>query len=158
MFDILKYLFENFIHSEIQITASPEELVDELSRAGFADEDIEKALVWLNKLIELQDTEITPYVESRELSAAIRVYTKEEVERLDVRCRGFITYLEQHGILNFTTREMVIDRVMELDIPHFTVENLKWVVLMVLFNAPGNEGEYTFMEDLLFDEYDGWVH
>ena len=35
MFDILMYLFENYIHSEADIYIEENELTDELLRAGF---------------------------------------------------------------------------------------------------------------------------
>ena len=30
--------------------------------------------------------------------------------------------------------------------------DLKWVILMILFNHPGQEEAYAWMEDLLFDD------
>lgn len=69
----------------------------------------------------------------------MRIYTKKENVRLDASCRGFLLFLEQIQVLNLKTREMVIDRVMALDNTEFDLEDLKWVVLMVLFNIPGYE-------------------
>jgi Smg protein len=80
------------------------------------------------------------------------------MELLDTECRGFLMFLEQVKVLDFTTREMVIDRVMELDTQYFSMEDLKWVVLMVLFNVPGKENAYSQMEDLIFDEQEGPLH
>ena len=77
---------------------------------------------------------------------------------LDTQSRGFILFLEQVNVLDFTTREMVIDRVMELDTNHFSMDDLKWVILMVLFNVPGQENAYSQMEDLIFDEQEGPLH
>lgn len=37
-------------------------------------------------------------------------------------------------MLNLETREMVIERVLALDTAEFDLEDLKWVILMVLFN------------------------
>jgi len=67
-------------------------------------------------------------------------------------------YLENLGVLDFSTREMVVDRVMELDTQQFSVEDLKWVVLMVLFNVPGHEAAYDQMEGLLFEQAEGLLH
>lgn len=39
-------------------------------------------------------------------------------------------------MLNLETREMVIERVLALDTAEFDLEDLKWVILMVLFNIP----------------------
>lgn len=151
MFDILMYLFENYIHSEAEIMVDHDELTDELTRAGFHQDEIYKALSWLEKLADLQHNDEHPYL-TRVSGTSTRVYTAAELQRLDTDCRGFLLFLEQVNLLDVTTREMVIDRVMELDTKDFYLDDLKWVVLMVLFNVPGRENAYSQMEDLIFDE------
>ena len=157
MFDILMYLFENYIHSEAEVMVDHDVLTDELTRAGFHQDEIYKALNWLEKLAALQDSDAYPYL-TRVTGNATRIYTTEEMEILDTDCRGFLMFLEQVKVLDFSTREMVIDRVMELDTQYFVMEDLKWVVLMVLFNVPGKENAYSQMEDLIFDEQEGPLH
>ncbi|SFR55367.1 Smg protein [Pseudidiomarina maritima] len=157
MFDILMYLFENYIHSDMEVVVNHDELTDELTRAGFHRQEIHKALAWLERLADLQDSQTSPYVNKSE-SKSTRVFTADEVARLDCASRGFLMYLESLGVLDFTTREMVIDRVMELDTQQFTLDDLKWVVLMVLFNVPGHEDAYDQMEGLLFEEPEGLLH
>ncbi|WP_199610174.1 DUF494 family protein [Flocculibacter collagenilyticus] len=157
MFDILMYLFENYIHSEADIFVNQDDLTDELTKAGFHKDEIYKALAWLEKLADLQESHVKPYL-TKASSASIRVYTDEEMLRLDCQCRGFLLFLEQINVLDFATREMVIDRVMEIDSPFISLDDLKWVVLMVLFNVPGQESAYAQMEDLIFDEQEGPLH
>lgn len=157
MFDILMYLFENYIHSEAEVMVDHDILTDELTRAGFHQDEIYKALAWLEKLAALQDTDAYPYL-TRVGSQSFRIYTPEEMQLLDTPSRGFLLFLEQVNVLDFTTREMVIDRVMELDTQYFSMDDLKWVVLMVLFNVPGKETAYSQMEDLIFDEQEGPLH
>ena len=157
MFDILMYLFENYIHSEAEVMVDHDILTDELTRAGFHQDEIYKALTWLEKLAGLQDSDAYPYL-TRVGKQSTRIYIEEEMQLLDVESRGFIMFLEQVNVLDFTTREMVIDRVMELDTKHFSIDDLKWVVLMVLFNVPGKEKAYSQMEDLIFDEQEGPFH
>ena len=91
-------------------------------------------------------------------SFVTRVYTYDEEMRLDVQCRGFLMFLEQINVLDPTTREMVIDRVMEIDSNEFCLVDLKWVVLMVLFNVPGKESAYEQMEELIFEYPEGQLH
>lgn len=158
MFDILMYMFENYIHSEAEIFVDHKELTDELTRAGFHEMEIYKALNWLEKLANLQQSENRPFANANCSSLSTRVYTTEEMNRLDVECRGFILFLEQVNVLNFESREMVIDRVCELDQPLMCLEDLKWVILMVLVNIPGHEQAYAQMEDLVFEEADGPLH
>lgn len=158
MFDILMYLFENYIHSEAEVMVDHDILNDELTRAGFHQDEIYKALKWLEKLAALQDTDVYP-VCSRNIETSFRIYTTDEMRILDTESRGFLMFLEQINVLDFTTREMVIDRVMELDTKDFSLDDLKWVILMVLFNVPGQETAYSQMEDLIFDEQpDGPLH
>lgn len=157
MFDILMYLFENYIHSDMEVVVNHDELTDELTRAGFHRQEIHKALAWLERLADLQDSQAKPYL-NKSPSSSTRVFTADEVARLDCASRGFLMYLENLGVLDFATREMVLDRVMELDIQQFTLDDLKWVVLMVLFNVPGHEEAYDQMEGLLFEEPEGLLH
>lgn len=158
MFDILMYLFENYIHSETEVLVDHDQLTDELLKAGFELDEIYKALNWLEKLADLQNADTIPYLTKSTSMESVRVYTEEEVMRLDPQCRGFILFLEQINVLDSETREMVIDRVMALDTPEFILDDLKWVVLMVLFNVPGHENAYNQMEGLVFEEPDGLLH
>ena len=82
---------------------------------------------------------------------SVRVLATDEAERLDLECRSFLLSLEQAGVLDTTTRELVIDRVMALETRAIDLEQLKWVVLMVLFNQPGKESMFSWMEDFVVD-------
>ncbi len=153
--DVLMYLFENYMNDDIEFDANEESLRSELVNAGFRQGEISKAFSWLEGLASLQDrpSELPPTT-----ARAIRVYTERECERLDLDCRGFLMFLEQTGVLGHTTREMVIDRVMALESEEIDLEHLKWVTLMVLFNQPGHEAAYAWMEDFMFEENAGVVH
>lgn len=157
MFDVLMYLFETYIHNEPEMHVDQDTLTDDLTEAGFDRDDIFNALNWLEKLADLQEGENAPYFFFND-TATTEIYTEEESVRLDAGCRGFLLFLEQIQVLNLETREMVIDRVMALDNTEFDLEDLKWVVLMVLFNIPGYESAYQQMEELLFEVNEGYLH
>jgi len=158
MFDILLYLFENIVNDGSELWVDEDELTKELKKAGFHDDDIYKALMWLEDLADLQSNDIAPFIHGH-TSISTRVYTREEAMKIDVECRGFLLFLEQINLLDVATREMVIDRIMELEEPEIALEDLKWVVLMVLFNVPGKEQAFEQMENLVFDEAaDSTVH
>ncbi|ACT05248.1 MULTISPECIES: DUF494 family protein [Dickeya] len=156
MFDVLMYLFETYIHNETEMRVDQDTLTDDLTRAGFDRDDIYSALDWLEKLADLQEGQTPPLALASD-PLALRIYTAEEEQRLDVDCRGFLLFLEQIQVLNLETREMVIDRVMALETQDFDLEDLKWVILMVLFNVPGCESAYQQMEDLLFEVNEGYL-
>ena len=71
-----------------------------------------------------------------------------------VRCAAGTTGRGVGGVVvagPATTRELVVDRVMALESEAIDLEQLKWVVLMVLFNQPGQETMFSWMEDFVFD-------
>ena len=78
--------------------------------------------------------------------------------KLDVEGRGFLMFLEQHGILDADQRELVLDRAMALDQDDLDLDDLKWVVLMVLFNQPGSEAAYAWMETQMFEDEPEPIH
>ncbi|EDP57721.1 DUF494 family protein [Vibrio sp. AND4] len=158
MMDILMYLFETYIHSDAELQVEQDELEEELQRAGFHQEDIYKALVWLEELAALQQSDEHSAISTCIASASTRIYTAPEMQRLDIESRGFLLFLEQVNVLTTETREMVIDRVMGLETDEFELEDLKWIILMVLFNVPGNENAYTLMEELLYTKEQGILH
>ncbi|MDH4048996.1 MAG: DUF494 domain-containing protein [Gammaproteobacteria bacterium] len=152
--DVLMYLFETYIDAEEEPEPDQKVLRDELSRAGFADLEIDRALSWLDDLTDHHRN--LPH--SAQTAHGTRIYNDSEQSRLDVGCRGFITYLEQIGILSPLQREILIDRLLALDTPDIDVEQVKWVVLMVLFSQPGQEQAYARMEDLVFDDDAAAIH
>ena len=44
MFDVLMYLFETYVQSDADLMVDQDELAEELSRAGFHQDEIYKAL------------------------------------------------------------------------------------------------------------------
>jgi len=154
VFDILLYLFENYMYDDGELEQDRESLRKELLDAGFRNPEIGKAFDWLEGLAAMPEHAVGNVVRQQ----SIRVYSDEEQERLDVESRGFLLFLEQMGVLDAATREMVIDRLMALDSDEVDLEQLKWVVLMVLFNQPGQEAAVAWMEDLVLDERAGLLH
>ena len=144
--DILMYLFEQYLDDGSE--PDRQSLHDELSGAGFAPDEVERALSWLEGLNQLSADDTGALT----MGSSIRVFTDSECGRLDTQCRGFIMFLEQNGIVSASQRELVLDRLMALESDEIDVEHVKWVVLMVLFNQPGQEEAYARMEDLVFDE------
>jgi Smg protein len=78
--------------------------------------------------------------------------------RLSVECRGLLLSLEEVHILNPAQRELVIDRLLALDVEDLNEEQVRWVVLMVLSSQPGQEQACARMETLVFDSDSGATH
>lgn len=153
--DILIYLFENYFDADLDCAPEPDRdtLRDELERAGFSEREVGRALEWLEQLSA--DPHRAGTIPA---SRAIRVFDAREQARLDTDCRGYILYLESIGIISPAQRELVIDRLLALEVRQIDIEQVKWVVLMVLFSQPGQQSAYQRMEDLVFDNRLHVVH
>jgi Smg protein len=153
--DILIYLFENYMDAAEDHPQPDRELLrEELERAGFDEAEVARALLWMD---ELNATRPAAPV-SGAASRALRVFNSKEQARLDTDCRGFLLHLEHIGILSPAQRELVIDRLMALDAGDIDIEQLKWVVLMVIFIQPGQDQAFARMQDLVFEERADALH
>ena len=150
--DVLLYLFEHYFANDAvvsgdDLTAQDGPLMGELVEAGFSPAEIRKAFDWLDTLARLR-----PTPGPARTNGPTRVFHGAELDKLDVESRGFLLFLEQHGILDADQRELVLDRAMALDQDDIDLDDLKWVVLMVLFNQPGAEAAYAWMETQIFSD------
>lgn len=150
MFDILVYLFENYVHAD----ACPEsdQLARKLSAVGFEEEEISEALEWLNGLrqISSQHPGIAPS------STATRFYADQELARISVECRGFLAFLENAGLVSAVSRELIIERAMALSDLALTLNRFKVIVLMVLWQQDAPMDSLILDELLTEDDEDDW--
>jgi Smg protein len=152
--DVLVYLFEHFIYAEDETAGDRDQLREELQQAGFSNSGIQQAFDWLEELERLRPQA----AEVPAQTGPVRLFAPEEQARLDGACRGFLMYLEQQGVLDAARRELVLDRLMALEHDELDVEDVKWVVLMVLFNQPGQEAAFAWMENHLLEDSGEAVH
>lgn len=143
MYDILVYLFENCQQHEV--SNEQERVAKKLSAAGFEESDISEALTWLAGVARGPHRSFAPLPGS---GAAFRAYAPKELAKLDAECRGLLIHFEQSGILSPGTRETVIDRALAATGDGLTIEQLKLIVLMVLWNQR-TPSSRLIAEDLL---------
>lgn len=119
--DVLLYLFENLMIDEPESDQDRDSLQSSLLEVGFTPQEIRKAFDWLDELAELR-----PACEPQTLDAGgpIRVLAPQEREKLDPEAQGFLMFLEQQGVLSPAQRELVLDRVIALDVGEVDVEEL----------------------------------
>lgn len=151
--DVLLYLFEHYFYDDPDAVRDRDSLQNGLIQAGFSPAEINKAFDWLDELARQRPAAALP-----RLDTPVRVYAEPEQDRLDIECRGFLMFLEHSGVIDADQRELVLDRVMALDQDEVDVDDLKWVVLMVLFNQPGSEAAYAWMESQMFEDEPEPVH
>src|SRR6266849_5632628 len=129
MYDILVYLFENCQQAELAYDR--ECVAKKLSAAGFEHSDISEALHWLAGVLRAPQSGLNALPDSRR---SFRAFAPRELAKLDAECRGFLITLEQSGILTAETRELVLERSLAASGHALSLDQVKLIVLMVLWN------------------------
>ena len=144
--DVLQYIFERFQDEAFVAIDQTHSLVDELKEVGFKTYEIDFALDWLDGLVDASSESFAPEKGSQQ---QIRIFHPHELIYFSVESRGFLYFLEQAGVLDSHSREAVIDRVLALESPKpVDLDQLKWVVSMVLFNIPGKEEAAIWLDNI----------
>jgi len=146
MYDILVYLFETYYTP----SACPEAdiLAHKLAAVGFEHDDIDEALDWLHGLAEMTEhcvdlTQTKPH--------SHRIYTQNEMLTLGYESIGFITFLENSGVLPPALREILIDRALAANEIPVPLDKLKIIALIVLWSQQ-IELDHLMFEELLTDD------
>lgn len=127
--DILIYLFEHFITSEVSVFEPESAIVsDKLESAGFHNRDIIKAIKWLTDL----KASLFP-LSSEHHNSTFRIFSTAEQDKLTTDSRHMLYCLERDKIITPGSREIIIDRAMAIDLDEVDVDELKWVMLFVLY-------------------------
>ena len=154
--DVLMYIFSSYADQDENLPEDRDGIDADLRAAGFEPLEIEKAFEWLDGLAQVEDD--TAMDQS---DIATRVLAPEECARLAYSAQGFLLFLEQSGVLTPRLREMVINRVMALESDsEVDIEELKWIVMMVLFNSSDEQDENALMhyEDIVFADQPAIFH
>ncbi len=141
MFEILQYLYDHYLADDRY--PDTEALALKLSTAGFDQDEIDQALAWLDELAELD-----PERQGELAATGTRVYSQEEMERLDPEARGFLAFLENAGLLSPYAREWVIERALALKERQVPAQQLKWIALLALWRLDGPLSA-LWLEDLV---------
>jgi len=144
VFDILVYVFDHYQFADLPAATERAEIARDLEVAGFRGVTVQRALDWLAALADQRDR---PDLDGNDRT--IRLYTPEECARLDADCRGLLLALERGGILAPTQREIVIERLLALDGEELSLEQVKWVVLMVLTSKASDVATCERFADLV---------
>lgn len=153
--DVLIYLFENYMFDNDDFGTDHETLLLELSQAGFDQTMIDNAFAWLENLTDLCDSNSCL---ASIKQGTIRHYSAEELREISVEARGLLLTLEQCGVLDGVSREMVIDRLMALGVDSIELAHLKWVILLVLSNYTDGDGVTELTETLILDGLHTCIH
>ena len=144
--DVLIYIYETYMDGDQPVPSDHIMMQEELLEAGFRQDEIKKAFDWLDELAWSQGT--LEYTGGATLPS-VRIFTEAETQKLDTEIRG---------ILDPFSREIVIERAMALETEEMSADDVKWIVLLVLVNQPGQEAAFTLMQDLVYNGLPEYLH
>lgn len=154
MLGVLMYLFKNHMQNNCKLDRSPQNLTVELYQRGFKKDAINKAFNWLAELnVSQYNIKYNPPHKN-----SIRIYRNDECKKINKSCRNFIMSLEHMGILNSATRELVILQVMQLDQKEISLNQIKWVTLMVLFNQSDQRNAVNALSCMVLNDHIETIH
>jgi Smg protein len=145
MFEVLVFMFENyFANQSLPDDATMEQ---ELSAAGFEQDDILEAFDWFQEMKTMLNAPEFNYSHEK---TAMRMFTNSEIKRINTESLGFLIFLQQAKVINDVERDLIIDRAMALNKTKMGIEEIRWITMMALWNK-GREKDYSFVEDALFN-------
>jgi len=148
MFDILMFLFESYFDAGNY--PDPDKLSLKLTAAGFEDEEINLALAWLSGLKQISAANYPVSINQ----GGLRCYAELETNRISMEALRFMTFWEQNKMITPVEREMILDRAVAMGRENLSLEKVKLIALMVLWNLR-DELDPMLVEDLLMHASSG---
>lgn len=147
MLKVLMYLFENYVDNDVKLISDKTVIGTELAKAGFNADEIEQAMSWLQGFMGQTNQEKVPKINC--VNENFRIYCDEENIRISEEAQRLLISLQQMNVIDSTTREVVIDRLLALDYEIIEPVDVKWVVMMVLFHQKSSKEALTLMQDIV---------
>jgi Smg protein len=127
-----------YLMSEMQADKRLNEIdLADLKRSGYTQSEISAAFSWLYDNMEVRDGTVSGA--ARPSASSRRVFHDLERVALSVEAQGYLIQLRELGLLNERDIEAVIERAMLSGVERLLVDDLRSIVVTVLF-AKGNDG------------------
>lgn len=130
--DVLFYLFDDLLDDDVSAQADVEEMADQLNRAGFASEDVGRAMTWFSELSSLNQDQLS----ETERPPLLRIFSEREAVYIDQHGQNYLLGLLRRGVINNALLEKIIERALALEEP-LEERTLRWVAAMVVLNIYG---------------------
>ena len=141
--NLLSTLMQLLIEVNIDDPLNHIDLIDRLEEAGFTLQDIKQAVAWLQNFAHTAQHRVKAPVRTQ------RVFALDEQCKLGKKGQNFLLHLENLGIVDSKTREMIIERLMELDTRAINIRQLRWATLMVLSQKATDLGELSWLSAVI---------
>ena len=152
MFEVLVFMFENYFAHHAMPDADV--MGQELSAAGFEQTDIDGAFDWYD---EMKYRLTQPDIQYSHQYSGMRVFSETELKKINIESIGFVMFLQQANVINDMERDLIVDRAMALKQQEITVEEMRWITMIALWNE-GREKDYLFVEDAFFNPRGLTIH
>ncbi len=145
---VLIYVYDHYMLADPENVPARRHMLADLRRRGFSVSEVVHAMEWLSALVGDQRASAAA-AEFESQRRGLRIFADGELSRLSADCRAFLMLLDRQAVLTTQQRELVIDRALALDVEEVDVEELKWVVLLVLSAQPGQELAFARFESVM---------
>lgn len=148
MLEVLIFIYQNYWdkHEAIDLKETDEAIMAyELSQAGFNHQDILHAVDWVKDLrrsVQQPQYQHDP--------AALRIFCDMERSKINDESLNFLSLLYRSDIISAYERDLIIDRAMLLPQETLSMEDIRWITMMVLWDDTRKQ-DYLFVEDALFN-------
>jgi Smg protein len=146
---VLIYVYDHYMLADPADVPERHRMLEDLQRRGFSVSEVVDAMEWLSALVGDQRASDAA-TDTESAREALRVFADGELSRLSADCRAFLLLLDRQRVLTRQQRELVIERALALDVEEVEVEQLKWVVLLVLSSQPGQELAFARFESVMW--------
>jgi Smg protein len=143
---VLIYVYDHYMLADPADVPERRHMLEDLQKRGFSVSEVVQAMEWLSALVGDKRTGAGA---AESDGAGLRIFADGELSRLSPDCRAFLMLLDRQGVLTAQQRELVIERALALDVDEVDVEQLKWVVLLVLSSQPGQELAFARFESVM---------
>src|SRR5215469_11885078 len=145
---VLIYVYDHYMLADPKDVPERHRMLADLQNRGFSVSEVVHAMEWQSALVG--DQRASPGTAEPEPGRVkLRVFADGELSRLSPDCRAFLMLLDRQHVLTPRQRELVIERALAPDVDEIDVEQLKWVVLLVLSSQPGQELAFARFESVM---------
>ena len=145
---VLIYVYDHYMLADPADVPQRRHMLADLRKRGFSMSEVVNAMEWLSALVG-DHRAAAGAGDTESEGAGLRIFADGELSRLSADCRAFLMLLDRQHVLTTRQRELVIERALALDIDEIDVEQLKWVVLLVLSARPGQEQAFARFESVM---------
>lgn len=156
--EVLNFMFDflfDYSEKESLQEIDDDVLKAQLAAAGFDEKRIDKALNWLENMSGINKGNFETLAPK---SDALRLYSQAEKNKLDVKAINFLMLMEDIEQITPTQREMIIEQSMSLQESKLSLEDFKWVVMMVIGNIEENSLPLKWFEFIVFEDDNKTLH